>query len=212
MIWRNRFSYRDFRIAAVSVCIGASTLSCRNDDQRSALNATGGTMSNLLYGVRGAAGRIDAPPMDFWETYGPKIKGSAPENWSRIEKSMYLLKPIAGSIKGTVHQKDVVLLAIAKLTSTPWAPSPRQPFQTLWWGSNSRTFLAESRTIAEIDTFTGVNELKAQGAYPVPDRRRLWTGCIVLAVLSLLIVSKVAKAGRKRRNQATGSFPRAPEK
>ncbi len=106
------------------------------------------------------------PQSNFWKLIEDSMNQDNPNTWPDMRESFYLLTPIDGSIMRGNGQGEGKLMAISKFAYERRGGQSQQTLYALWWLPRKQVILYTPESMDDLKTFTGLAELKKQGAYP----------------------------------------------
>ncbi len=163
----------------------------------SILLAGDAAMNLALYANVVCSKELDLPA-DLWKRTENLIASDDSKIWESINQHLFILKPIEG-VFDLAPQKDCIqlkLLAIAKKPRNPNAAANDQVFDVVLWFPWLKTISSSGRAMSEVETFTGIAELKRQGAYPVPAPGRKHWIIVALVPCAVFLVFRLLKKAK----------------
>lgn len=106
------------------------------------------------------------PQSNFWKLIEDSMNQDDPNTWPDMRESFYLLKPIYGSIMRGNGKGEGKLIAISKFVYARRDGQSQPILYALWWLPRKQVVLHTPESMDDLKTFTGLAELKEQGAYP----------------------------------------------
>jgi hypothetical protein len=127
-------------------------------------------ISLLIYANIVAEGKTELP-VGFWDLVKSFSAVDGDTAWKAFDENLYRLDPIDGVFDLDPPDDCVKLkmVAISKKPANPHREPEMQSFDVVLWLPWKSKLICLPKMMSEIATFSGLAELKRQGAYPVPD-------------------------------------------